>query len=176
MKVASIFTSVLMILVVGLAGCGDNQRSKKQLPKALQACELLTPMQLEAVIGESFKVSGPKMHQEREDYWVSNCSYYSEEKSISAGLSIRPNRGQGGAEGLASLEAELKEAFGQGYKLEPVDGVGESAGWESSSKQLTIFQGPYIMILSAGGPTINSGEALELSKKLADTVLAKLPD
>ncbi len=176
MKAASIITAVLLILVVGLAGCGDDQRAKKQLPKALQACELLTRAQLEAVIGEVFGETGPETHQEQEDYWMSSCSYYSEVKSIRAGLLIRPNLGQGGAEGLALLEAKLKETFGQAYKLEPVEGVGESAGWEASGKQLTIFQGPYILILSAAGPTITDGESLELSKKLFDTVLAKLPD
>jgi hypothetical protein len=80
-----------------------------------------------------------------------------------------------GEEAFALYEADLKEAYGDDYKMEVVPGFGDRAGWEKSTKQLTIFQGPFMTIVSAGSPDIEEAATLELNKKFAEKILKKLP-
>ena len=167
------------MLLALFAGCGKGESSSKgpKHPEPLQACDLLTQAEAETLIGGP--VDEPqKRHQEHEDpkSWMSMCNYYSAEKSLSAGLTIMPHgRKVNGAEAFALYEAELQEGLRDDYKMEIVNGVGEYAGWEKKMKQLTIFQGPFMLIVSAGGPELQDTATLDLAKQLSQNVLAKLP-
>ena len=72
-------------------------------------------------------------------------------------------------------ENELKGAFGDDYKQENVAGVGDYAGWDTTTKQLTIFQGPYMVIAAVNSVNFEDAEALDITRKFSRQFLAKLP-
>jgi hypothetical protein len=170
----------LVMLLTLVVGCGKGKSSSSkgaQVPDPIKACELVAQTEIESLIGAS--LDEPRQtHNESENpkHWMSMCNYYSNEKGISIGITVVPHgRKVNGAEAFALYEADLKEGLGKDYKMELVEGIGEHAGWEKGTKQLTIFQGPFMLIVSAGSPEIEGAAALGLSKQLAEKVLAKLP-
>jgi hypothetical protein len=170
---------MLLSLSILLVGCGAGQESAKgsELPDPVQACEILTTAEAEAMIGAS--VDEPmKTHNEQENpkHWMSMCNYYSGEKNFGVGVTILPHgRDVTGAEAFALYEADLKENLGEDYQMEVVTGIGDHAGWEKSAKQLTIFQGPFMIIVGVTNPELEGAAALEFNKQVAAKVLAKLP-
>ena len=58
--------------------------------------------------------------------------------------------------------------------LMKIEGIGDTAGWNVSTKQLTTFQGPFMVIVGTVSPKIEAASALELNKKLAEKFLLKL--
>jgi hypothetical protein len=143
----------------------------------VQACELLKTAEVEALVGAP--VSEPRRtHKEHAppQQWMSMCNYYSEAKQISIGITIVPHgRNVTGAEALALYAAELKKSLGNDYQLEVVQGIGDHAGWEAGVKQLTIFQGPFMVIVGIVSPKLEGAKALAFSRQLAEKALAKLP-
>jgi hypothetical protein len=178
-RVISVWLSGLILLVTLLAGCGNGKSSPKspKIPDPVHVCELLTKAEAEAIIGGSVDEPQETHKEDKElDHWMSMCNYYSAEKNISTGVTIMPHgRKVNGAEAFALYEADLKEGLGADYKMEIVDGVGEYAGWESNMKQLTIFQGPFMIIVGTISPELQGSAAVEFSKQLAAKVVAKLP-
>jgi hypothetical protein len=167
----------LLVLSISLVGCGKSSSKASKLPDPLQACDLLTKAEAEAIIGGP--VDEPqKNHKEQDDpkHWMSSCNYYSSEKSISTGITIMPHgRKVNGAEAFALYEADLKEGLGDDYKMETVGGIGDKSAWEKNMKQLTIFQGPFMIIITTVSPELQGTAALDFSKELAAKVLSKLP-
>ena len=174
----------LLIMLVSLSAllisCGAGPESSKSpdLPEPVQACELLTTAEVEAIIGGS--IDEPRQtfqEQEEFNHWMSMCNYYSEEKNFSLGISIMPHgRNVTGAEAFAQYEAELKEELGDDYNLEVVTGIGDYAGWaKDPPQQLTIFQGPLMIIVGIINPGIEEAAALEFNKQFAEKALARLP-
>ncbi len=167
---------ILTLLISVLAGCGNGQSTGSGIPDPVKACEILTQKEVEALIRTS--VDAPRItHTEKENpkHWMSMCNYYSGEKNISIGITIIPHgRKVTGGKAFALYEADLKKNLGEDYKMTPVKGVGDHAGWEKTTKQLTIFQGPFMVILSADSPDIKGDKALALNKQLAEKVLPKL--
>lgn len=167
------------LLATLLIGCGDGQATSKAAspPAPVQACELLKTAEVEALIGAP--VSEPRRtHKEHEppQQWMSMCNYYSEEKQIGIGITVVPHgRNVTGAEAMAVHEAELKKSLGNDYKLEIVEGIGDRAGWEATVKQLTIFQGPFMVIVGIVSPKLASAEALAFSRQISEKILAQLP-
>lgn len=58
--------------------------------------------------------------------------------------------------------------------MQIIEGIGARASWNSSAKQLTVFEGPLTFIVTIGLPGENE-VALEKAKMIAAKVLAKLP-
>ncbi|WP_022664084.1 hypothetical protein [Desulfospira joergensenii] len=174
-KVSLLFLFTLLAAVS--AGCGNGASKSSDFPDPVQACDLLTKSEVESLINDS--VDDPRKtfkEQKNPRHWMSTCNYFSKEKNISIGLMIIPHGRKGSAaEVYTRHEAELKKNLGENYRMEPVAGVGEKAGWDEETKQLTIFQGPYMLLLTGGSPDISVDDALSLNKQLAEKVLAKLP-
>jgi hypothetical protein len=107
---------------------------------------------------------------------MSMCNYSSAQKQISLAVTLKPHGNpKGGAEAYAAHDAEMKAALGPGYALEPVAGTGDQAGWDESTKQLTIFQGPLMVIVGVVSPKLPAGPALDFCKQIAAKVLPQLP-
>jgi hypothetical protein len=175
-----IWLLMLLSLSALLLGCGAGQESSaggSEFPAPVQACELLTKAEAEAMIGASVDEPQETYREEEElNHWMSMCNYYSPEKNFSLGITIIPHgRDVTGVEAFAQYEAELKEGLGDDYKMEVVSRVGDYAGWESSTKQLTIFQGPLMIIVGMVNPELEGTAALEFNKQVAAKVLTKLP-
>lgn len=167
-----------MMLCAVIFGCGNEDASPKAADSAdsVQACDLLTSAEVEAIIGAPIDTPR-KTHHEKEGAkpWMSMCNYYSETKQISIGVTIMPHgRKVNGQEAFALFEADLKEGLGEGYKLEIVNGVGDYAGWDESTKQLTVFKGPFMVIVGIISPKVQGAVALDLNRQLAEKFLEKL--
>ncbi|MGD9365621.1 MAG: hypothetical protein PVH87_08000 [Desulfobacteraceae bacterium] len=167
-----------MMLCAVIFGCGNEDASTKAADSAdsVQACDLLTSAEVEAIIGAPIDTPR-KTHHEQEGAkpWMSMCNYYSETKQIGLGVTIMPHgRKVTGQEAFALFEADLKEGLGEGYKLEIVNGVGDYAGWDESTKQLTVFKGPFMVIVGIISPRVQGAAALDLNRRLAEKFLEKL--
>lgn len=171
--------SGICLLLTLLMACGDTSSSSggARFPAMLKACDLLTKADVETIIGG--EVGEPQKKQVEPDdsgYWMSLCNYFCDEKSISVGCLIKPHGRQvTGPEAFAQYEAELNESLGTDTRMAPVDGFGDYAGWDEDSGQLTIFQGPFMVIVTSGGPNIHGSAALTLSSQVARKVLDQLP-
>ena len=166
-----------LVPAIVLVGC-ENVEKKPNIPEMLHACDLLATSEIETMIGAPLDGMPKKTDKTSSvsNFWMSMCNYYSEEKNISIGIMIKPHGYQvHGAEAFALYEAELQEELGTKYQLEIVEGIGEHAGWDNSSGQLTIIQGSFMVILGGSGPQLKGAASLELSKKLAEKVLAQFP-
>ena len=162
-----------------LAGCGESNEADitTRSPAPVHACEVLKTSELEAILGApANKPEETHRDKDKSNHWMSMCIYYSEEKQIGMGISILPHgRDVTGEKAFVQHENELKRAFGDDYKQEVVTGVGDYAGWDSTTKQLTIFQGPYMVIAGVNSAKIEAADALNISKEVSRQFLAKLP-
>jgi hypothetical protein len=59
--------------------------------------------------------------------------------------------------------------------MEVVDGIGDHAGWMNNPNQLTVFQGPFLLVVTLISPDVQEAAALDSSKHIAEKVLANLP-
>ncbi len=175
---ACLFVLLALLLSSLVVGCSDAEESsnKVKLPSPVQACELLAKNELETLIGAA--VNEPsKMHKEYQSsgQWMSMCNYYSDEKQLSVGLTIKPHgKKVSSAEAFSLHEANMKKSLGNEYQLEPVQNIGDKAGWDSSTKQITIFKGPFMLVIGSVNPNSTGPEALKFNKKMAEKILAKL--
>ncbi len=167
---------VALILLVGF-GAVPAHAQVSRTPDPVNACSLLVASEVEAIIGGP--VGEPKKtHKEQKSsgFWMSMCQYYSEKKEISVGITVKPHgKKVDGAQAFTQHEADLRKALGNNYKMEIVPEIGDRAGWEASTKQLTIFQGPLMVIVGIVSPKLGGKEALDMSSRFAEKVVVKLP-
>lgn len=174
---AGILPAVLLWILLAVLAPGEAAAKGPEIPAPIHACTLLPASEVTALVGAP--VDEPQeTHKEFKSVssWMSMCNYYSAQKQISLGVTLKPHgRKKGGAEAFAAHEAEMKAALGSEYQLEPVTGLGDRAGWEESTKQLTIFQGPWMVIVGVVSPKLSGGPALEFCRRIAAKVLPQLP-
>ncbi|NCA72465.1 MAG: hypothetical protein EOM91_20850 [Sphingobacteriia bacterium] len=77
------------------------------------------------------------------------------------------------AEAYADFVDELRRELGDVAVLVPVEGLAGPAGWDGDTGQLTVFEGPYQIILTAAGRF--AGERLSFGKQIAKRVSGRLP-
>lgn len=177
-RFVTFYLAASMILCAAIFGCGNEEANTKAAKSAdsVQACDLLTSAEVETIIGAP--VNAPrKTHNEQEGSksWMSMCNYDSETKQIGIGVTIMPHgRKVTGQEAFALYEADLKKGLGDDYRLEIVNGVGDYAGWDESTKQLTVFKGPFMVIVGIISPKVQGPAALDLNRQLARKFLEKL--
>ncbi|NCA71440.1 MAG: hypothetical protein EOM91_15370 [Sphingobacteriia bacterium] len=107
------------------------------------------------------------------------CNYDGETEAgmVTAGLLIRPHDvAAGPVAAYDRHQQELIDEIGPAAGMTAVEGLGQAAGWDMPNRiigQLTVFEGPYLMILSLGLPP--GADHLAKAKELAEKVLARLP-
>jgi hypothetical protein len=110
---------------------------------------------------------------------MSMCNYDGEIEAgmVTAGLLIRPHDvAAGPVAAYDKHQQELIDGIGPAAGMTAVEGLGQAAGWDMPNRiigQLTVFEGPYLMILSVGLPP--GTDHLATAKGLATKVLARLP-
>jgi hypothetical protein len=67
----------------------------------------------------------------------------------------------------------LRRELGDAAVPVPVEGLSGPAGWDTETGQLTVFEGPYQIILTTTGRF--AGDRLSFGKQIADRVSARLP-
>jgi hypothetical protein len=145
---------------------------------SIDACTLLTGGDVEAVI-EAPMAEPEATTRGRPPMWMSMCNYAGETAAgmVTAGLLIRPHDVEAGP--VAAFEKhqqQLIDGIGPEAGMTAVEDLGQAAGWDMPNRiigQLTVFEGPYLMILSVGLPP--GGDHLAKAKDLAGKVLARLP-
>jgi hypothetical protein len=152
----------------------DFKGSAELMP--IHACELLTKAEVEAIIGGT--VEEPRQtfkESPKQKFWMSTCDYYSTAKSQRAGILVKNSQSSDPAKAFEAHTASLEKALGDKYDMQAIDGIGARAAWDGSVKQLTVFEGPRMFIVTTGRPGEDEGAALETAKKIAIKVLSKLP-
>ena len=172
------FLSLIPLLLVGTLGnsCGTVQAEGAAITP-LDACELLTKADVEAVYG-AFVGEPNRKALGSGPFWVSMCNYdnaHTDAPVLSVGLLVKAHGEAAGPETAYDAHlVELREELGDAVDMTPVAGVGARAGWSASTSQLTVFEGPYQLILSAAGRF--AGDRLTFAKQSAARVLARLPE
>jgi hypothetical protein len=165
------------LLIVGIgSGCGreDKSGAVASALKPIKACELLTKTDVEVIFGEN--VEEPEQtFQEKHEFWMSTCNYFSPAKLQTAGLLVQSSRYDDPAKAFEAHMASLKSTLGEEYDPLTIDGIGSRASWDGSVRQLTIFEGPRMFIVTTFGPEGDEGAALKTAKIIAEKVLSKLP-
>jgi hypothetical protein len=143
---------------------------------ALDSCTLLTQADAEALLGAP--VAAPSTNQvdtgdPNDARAVSQCLYHTTGDTYKS-VNVLVRRGAAGESAGAGLE-QIREPNTLGGAFEPIAGLGDEALWNHSGAgdQLTVAQGQFLVIATAdlgkGVPT------LEVSKAIAQRVLARLP-
>lgn len=167
--------AIITFLNLG-TGCTDDFPSKN-VAEPMDACTLLTRTDAEDVMEVAFQEPRAKQYGKGEA-WISNCHYDSvfDEKQIRrAGLLFGPHHAAEGPSGAyADYEASLRSELGNDFKMETVENIGDKAGWfdDGLGGQLTIFQGPFRLIVSSSETDTNT--SLENQKLLAKKVLERI--
>jgi hypothetical protein len=160
----------------GGENAGQSAAEDSAATQPLQACDLLTTADVEAILGGT--VDEPRQtsrDDEERQFWMSQCDYYAPQQERGAGLMIQSSANADPIKALEAHMANLKNSLGDAYEAQTVDGVGGAAVWDGSVKQLTVFDGAHMLIVTVTGAGQEEGIALETAKALAEKALAKLP-
>jgi hypothetical protein len=170
----------LLLVLMTLAGCGkeDSSDSKSGVSAApLHACELLTQADVEAILGGPVEEPSQTFKEnEKQAFWMSTCNYFAPATSKRAGILIQKSVNVDPVKAFQDHTASLQSTLGEDYSLKAIDGVGVRAGWDGSVSQLTVFEGPRMLIVSTGGPGVDEESALLIAKRIAAKVLSNLPE
>jgi len=175
-----IYGIIGFLLIIGFGsayGKNDKPASKgTSVIKPLRACELLTKAEVETILGGT--IDEPRQtfkENQKQQFWMSTCDYYSPVASQRANILIKNSQNPDPVKAFETHTASLKKTLGEKYNLQVIGGIGTRAAWDKSVKQLTVFEGPRMFIVSTGRPVEEGGAALETAKKIAVKVLSKLP-
>jgi hypothetical protein len=104
------------------------------------------------------------------------CNYdnaHTDAPMLSVGLLVKPHGGAADpAQAYADYVDELRRELGDLAVPVPVEGLAGPAGWDADSGQLTVFVGPYQIILTAAGRF--AGDRLSFGKQIAERVSGRL--
>jgi hypothetical protein len=169
-----------LLLSLALAACGAPAQGPSaalagEVP-ALDTCALLTQADAEALLGAP--VAAPSTNQAdtgdpNDPRAMSQCLYHTTGDTYKS-VSVLIRRGATGENAGDALQ-QIREANTLGGVMDPVVGLGDGALWNhgGAADQLNVAQGRFLVIASAdlgkGVPT------LEISKAVAQRVLARLP-
>ncbi len=184
MRWNSLLCSVLMG-AVALSGCGKKETPQERAEKAMEqlkkisACELVTKAEMEAILGVTLAepdgkvpvTSAPPM-----------CSYTAASENLKDFLSVTLMV-------LPSSDSDPKKTYDTflnsengllkqipNAKIEPVDGFGGApAFWYGEMHQLYVFTPDIVLSVTGMSPQQPEKITLETHKKIAETVLPRLP-
>jgi hypothetical protein len=159
-----------------LAGWNDDAPAADGA-RPMDACTLLTEQDVATVFG--MPVGEPQANTRGNDgFWTSMCNYAADSADgvPGAGILLKPHYVAAGPEqAYAEHQSELVAQLGADAAQTPIHDIGAPAGWEAPNRavgQLTVFQGPYMFIVSVG--TAPGADQLTPAKELALRVLQRL--
>ncbi|WP_296697536.1 hypothetical protein [Thiocapsa sp. UBA6158] len=162
------------LLVAMLCGPHGTVHAEVSTPPPVDACALLTQADVEAVYGSVVGAPNPKSTG-RAPVWVSMCNFdnaHTDAPMLSVGLLVKPHGAADPAHAYAGYVDELRRALGEVAVPVSVEGLPGPAGWDGDTGQLTLFVGPYQVILTSLGRF--AGDRLSLATQLAELVVGRL--
>jgi hypothetical protein len=146
----------------------DTRKTASGGGKAVRvdACELLTKQEAEAILGQTAKDPKKQSEQVSPDgrSGFTLCGYEGVGKGPSFSILARWQPGQNAKTAAEQVKSEVGTS-------RDVQGLGDVAFW--SGGQMHVFRGPYYLIVSV--LVSRDSEALDLSQKVASKAVARLP-
>lgn len=169
----------LLVMALLLAGCSGGESSGNAegagpggAASAPDACATVTAADIEQVLGVAAKVQPSDQLQSIAT--TSLCSYEGAENSQNL-VSVLIRVGPPSLDAAANLKQYvdgLKMNMGEAYPIDSVEGLSGPAVWNPDMKQLTVFKGPSLAILTmydSGGR-----DPLEAAKALGEKALERM--
>jgi hypothetical protein len=177
-------TTVVLLLTVTLCpGCGGSPPpeqatgsaqpagAQKGFPDAPNACQVLTPADLQQVLGVS--VHGKPSEQLEGIKTTSTCEYKSIEGDENVvTILIQVAKTDDPQTNRKEYEDSLKSTAGADYQLDRVEGLSAPAVWNPDMRQLTVFQGYNAAIFTIYDT--KGHDPVEVAKALAGTSLPRM--
>ena len=166
---------ILLLLAGMLCAPPGSAHAEGAAPPPVDACALLTQADVEAVYGTAVGAPNPKSPS-RAPVWVSMCNFdnaHTDAPMLSVGLLVKPHGAADPAHAYDGYVDELRRVLGEVAVPVSVEGLAGPAGWAAETGQLTLFVGPYQIILSSLGRF--AGDRLSLAQQLAEHVSGRLP-
>lgn len=172
--------AAFFFLVVLLAGCSGEQaqEGKTEAPaqqaaqSAPDACSVLTADDIHQALGMVVKVQAGD--QLKSMSTLSQCSYEWAENAQNV-LSVLVRLGTSDLTPETNLKQYvdgLKTNMGESYQIDPVAGLSGPGVWNPDMKQLTVFKGSTLIILTMSD--VGSQDPLEAAKVLAERALPRI--
>jgi hypothetical protein len=170
--------SLALAMAFQLAGCagGDAPEHPAEAGSAAtaapDACAIVTAADIEQILGVAAKVRpGDRLQTIAA---TSLCTYEGAQDSRDI-LSVLVRVGPAGLDAAANLKQYvegLKMNMGEDYAIDPVEGLSGPAVWNPGMRQLTVFRGPLLLILTM--PEAGANDPLEAAKALGEKALPRM--
>lgn len=163
-----------------LTGCSGGEPSAGKAAEAgsgsaaaaPDACTIVTAADIEQVLGVAVKVQpGDPLHSITT---TSLCGYEGAQDSRDM-LSVVVRVGPPELDAPANLQQYidgLKMNMGDAYQIDPIEGLSGPALWNPDMKQLTVFKGPTLAILTMS--ETGSNDPLQAAKALGEKALSRM--
>jgi hypothetical protein len=171
--------SLALGMALALAGCAGQEpgqppegAASASAAAAPDACAIVTAADIEQVLGVAAKVQPSDRLQTIAA--TSLCSYESAQDAHNV-LSVLVRVGPAGIDAAANLKqyiAGLKMNMGEDYPIDTVEGLNAPAVWNPGMKQLTLFQGRALVILTLS--ETGDRDPLEAAKTLGEKALPRM--
>jgi hypothetical protein len=165
---AEIALGVLVLAIVALLFLYNMPKDTYQ---AVKACDLLTPIEAQDLLGNKVIGLNPDAPIISDDTATSKCSYsdtnHDEDKMRVAAVAVRTGINTKGVQENKKDFATNKSA----ESVEAVKNIGDSAYFDKSQGQLNILRGHEWIILSYGVGATPQDNTLDEATKLAKKVL-----
>lgn len=163
------------LLVAMLCGPRGAVHAEVSTPPPVDACALLTQADVETVYGTAVGSPNPKSTG-RAPFWAAMCNYdnaHTDAPMLSVGILVKPHGIVDPTQAYADYVDELRRELGDVAVPIEVEGLAGPAGWDAETGQLTVFEGPYQIILTAAGRF--AGDRLSFGKQISERVSGRLP-
>jgi hypothetical protein len=156
-----------------LTACSSREpASKADSAAAPDACAIITAADIEQVLGVQAKVQ-PSDHLQTIAA-TSLCTYEGAQDAHSI-LSVLVRVGPPGLDAQTNLKQYvdgIKMNMGEDYAIDPVEHLSGPALWNPGMKQLTVFKGPSLAILTMS--ETGQKDLLESAKALGEIALPRM--
>jgi hypothetical protein len=178
MRQLSLALTAVLLLVLLLAACSGGDPPAEtaaggasESTAAPEACTVVTSADVEEVLGVAAKVRDSDQLQTIAA--ASLCNYEAADGARSL-VSVMVRVGPPGLDAATNLKQYvdgMKVNMGDAYRVDPVDGLSGPAVWNPDMKQLTVFKGRVLAIVTMLG---EEAEPLTAAKALGKKALSKL--
>ncbi len=173
MSSCAVFFAVAMLFGAcsGGAPAGNAGRAASKAA-APDACAIVTSADIQQVLGVDAKVQ-PSDHLETITT-TSLCSYEGAQDAHSI-LQVLVRVGPPGLDANTNLKQYvdgIKMNMGEDYAIDPVEGLGGPALWNPGMKQLTVFKGPSLAVLTMS--QTGAKDPQEAAKALGSLALPRM--